>query len=296
MSQSLRSRFSVVGLTAAMCLMLSAGPGFSADKPSRKAPPPLPALGIGDMADAMNPMNPFNGGIEPVALPGDSRLVVFSYSADQIFRVLTAPLKVTTIEFALDEQIVGDPAWGENIRWSFETDGANHLYVKPSGPGLVNTLSVNTNKRSYEFTLVSSPLGGIFYQKVRFRVQEPFGAKAKARAEHGAGAAEREPPNSAPDAVAVSPDKLNFDYRVDGSAAFKPETVFDDGTAIWMRIPRGSDWPVALYKDGSDYVVANFIRRGEFLVMQRLADEIALRSGDTEVKVLRGKRRFLGLF
>nr|WP_228772668.1 MULTISPECIES: TrbG/VirB9 family P-type conjugative transfer protein [Cupriavidus] len=277
-----------------MCLMLSAGPGFSADKPSRKAP--LPALGIGDMADAMNPMNPFNGGVEPVALPSDSRLVVFPYSADQIFRVLTAPLKVTTIEFAPDEQIVGDPAWGENIRWSFETDGANHLYVKPSGPGLVNTLSVNTNKRSYEFTLVSSPLGGIFYQKARFRVQEPFGAKAKARAEHGAGAAEREPTTSAPDAVAVSPDKLNFDYRVDGSAAFKPETVFDDGTAIWMRIPRGADWPVALYKDGSDFVVANFIRRGEFLVMQRLADEIALRSGDTEVKVLRGKRRFLGLF
>ncbi len=296
MSQSLRSRFSVVGLTAAMCLMLSAGPGFSADKASRKAPPPLPALGIGDMADAMNPMNPFNGGVEPVALPGDSRLVVFPYSADQIFRVLTAPLKVTTIEFAPDEQIVGDPAWGENIRWSFETDGANHLYVKPSGPGLVNTLSVNTNKRSYEFTLVSSPLGGIFYQKVRFRVQEPFGAKAKARAEHGPGAAERELATSAPDTVAVSPDKLNFDYRVDGSAGFKPETVFDDGTAIWMRIPRGADWPVALYKDGSDYVVANFIRRGEFLVMQRLADEIALRSGDTEVRVLRGKRRFLGLF
>ncbi|WP_316157853.1 TrbG/VirB9 family P-type conjugative transfer protein [Cupriavidus sp. BIC8F] len=276
--------------------MLSAGPGFSADKASRKAPPPLPALGIGDMADAMNPMNPFNGGVEPVALPGDSRLVVFPYSADQIFRVLTAPLKVTTIEFAPDEQIVGDPAWGENIRWSFETDGANHLYVKPSGPGLVNTLSVNTNKRSYEFTLVSSPLGGIFYQKVRFRVQEPFGAKAKARAEHGPGAAERELATSAPDTVAVSPDKLNFDYRVDGSAGFKPETVFDDGTAIWMRIPRGADWPVALYKDGSDYVVANFIRRGEFLVMQRLADEIALRSGDTEVRVLRGKRRFLGLF
>ncbi|MGT2491335.1 hypothetical protein ACU4GD_14435 [Cupriavidus basilensis] len=31
----------------------------------------------------MNPMNPFNGGVEPVALPGDSRLVVFPYSADQ---------------------------------------------------------------------------------------------------------------------------------------------------------------------------------------------------------------------
>lgn len=44
----------------------------------------------------MNPMNPFNGGAEPLAMPGDSRLVVFTYSKDQIFRVLTAPLKGTT--------------------------------------------------------------------------------------------------------------------------------------------------------------------------------------------------------
>ncbi|MDK3022946.1 TrbG/VirB9 family P-type conjugative transfer protein [Cupriavidus taiwanensis] len=294
MSQSLRPKLTVVGLTAALCLMLSAGPGFSADKPSRKAPPPLPMLGIGDMADAMNPMNPFNGGVEPVALPGDSRLVVFPYSADQIFRVLTAPLKVTTIEFGADEQIVGEPAWGENIRWSFETDGANHIYVKPSGSGLVNTLSVNTNKRSYEFTLVSSPLGGIFYQKVRFRVQQPFGAKAKARADQAQD--EREAGAPMPDAVAVSPDKLNFDYGVSGSANFKPETVFDDGKAIWMRMPKTADWPVALVKDGSDYVVANFIRRGDFLVLQRLAEEVALRSGDTEVTVQRGRRRFLGVF
>ncbi|MFJ1254389.1 TrbG/VirB9 family P-type conjugative transfer protein [Cupriavidus sp. CuC1] len=296
MTHSLCSRFSVVGLTAAICLMLSAAPGFSADKPSRRAPPPLPALGIGDMADAMNPMNPFNGGVEPVALPGDSRLVVFPYSADQIFRVLTAPLKTTTIEFGPDEQIVGDPAWGENIRWSFDTDGANHLYVKPNGPGLVNTLSVNTNKRSYEFTLVSSPLGGIFYQKVRFRVQAPFGAKSKARADQSGAPEERDGGAALPDAVAVSPDKLNFDYGVSGSASFKPETVFDDGKAIWMRMPKAADWPVALVKDGSDYVVANFIRRGDFLVLQRLADEVALRSGDTEVTVQRGKRRILGLF
>ncbi|GLC91967.1 putative conjugal transfer protein TrbG [Cupriavidus sp. TA19] len=294
MFRSLRPKLSVIGLATALCLILSAGPGFSADKPSRKAPPPLPTLGIGDMSDAMNPMNPFNGGIEPVALPGDSRLVVFPYNADQIFRVLTAPLKVTTIEFAADEQIIGEPAWGDNIRWVFETDGANHLYVKPTAPALVNTLSVNTNKRSYEFTLVSSPLGGIFYQKVRFRVQQPFSAKVKGRADQSRDVSEASVATS--DAVAVSPDKLNFDYEVSGSASFKPETVFDDGKAIWMRMPKSADWPVPLVKDGSDYVVANFIRRGDFLVLQRMADAVALRSGDTEVTVQRGRRRFLGLF
>ncbi|MCK4118404.1 TrbG/VirB9 family P-type conjugative transfer protein [Ralstonia pseudosolanacearum] len=274
----------------------TASPAGTADRAPDRAPKrsdsPVPLLTLGSVADAMSPFNPFNGGAEPVAMPGDSRLVVFTYSRDQIFRVLSAPLKGTTIEFADDEQIISEPAWGDSVRWESSTDGVNHLHVKPSAPGLVNTLSVITNKRSYEFTLVSSPLGGIFYQKVRFRIPEPVMGKVKARTEGDAQAGER-----AANAVGVSPDKLNFDYAVSGSADFKPETVFDDGKALWMRMPASvSEWPVALVKDGSDYVVSNFIRRGDYLVLQRVADVVALRSGMTEVLVRRGKPRFLGIF
>lgn len=271
----------------------------AADKPMRRPGAGVAALGIGDISDAMNPANPFNGGVDPIALPGDSRLVVFTYSRDQIFRILSAPLKMTTIEFPDDEQIVGEPAWGESVRWDYETDGLNHLYVKPQAAGLVNTLSVNTNKRSYEFTLVSSPLGGIFYQKVRFRIPTSFAAKAKARNESRADSAQGlsvDAGGRSADAVAVAPEQLNFDYSISGSAGFRPDTVFDDGKAIWLRIPKGADWPVALVKDGSDFVVVNFIRRGEFLVVQRLAETIALRSGSDEVRIERGRRRILGLF
>lgn len=297
------SRFTSLATALALALLLSSPEGHTADKsPLGKLGGGLglPGLGVGSLSDAMNPSNPFNGGVEPMALPGDSRLVVFTYNRDQIFRVLSAPLKMTTIEFPDDEQIVGDPAWGESVRWDYDTDGLNHLYVKPQAAGLVNTLSVNTNKRSYEFTLVSSPLGGIFYQKVRFRIPTSISAKVKARsdakAERGEGETESDAPGRDSDAVAVSPEKLNFDYSVSGSADFKPDTVFDDGKAIWLRIPKGADWPVALMKDGSDYVVVNFIRRGDYLVVQRLAETIALRSGDTEVKIERGRRRILGLF
>ncbi|WP_243856846.1 TrbG/VirB9 family P-type conjugative transfer protein [Paraburkholderia sp. BL6665CI2N2] len=34
-----------------------------------------------------------------------------------------------------------------------------------------------------------------------------------------------------------APDKLNWDYSVDGSAEFKPEVMFYDGHSIWMRMP-----------------------------------------------------------
>ncbi|MBB6592740.1 TrbG/VirB9 family P-type conjugative transfer protein [Ralstonia solanacearum] len=287
----LRTTFSAL---ACACLSLAVVCGASAaDRPQKRAESVIPPLNLGSMADAMNPMNPFNGGAEPLAMPGDSRLVVFTYSRDQIFRVLTAPLKGTTIEFPDDEQIASEPAWGDSLRWESSTDNGNHLYIKPHAAGLVNTLSVTTNKRTYEFTLVSSPLGGIFYQKVRFRIPEAVLPKIKARADGEA----REPGERPANTVGVSPDKLNFDYSTSGSADFKPDAVFDDGKFIWMRMPAtASEWPVALVKDGSDYVVANFIRRGDYLVLQRLADVVALRSGSTEVTVRRGRGRFLGLF
>ncbi|AOY97704.1 conjugal transfer protein TrbG (plasmid) [Cupriavidus sp. USMAA2-4] len=284
-----------------VCALLAASvASVSAAAPAKlspKADSSLPRLGLGDMADAMNPANPFNMGADPVAMPGDSRLVVFTFSRDQIFRVLCAPLKGTTIELGDDEQLVTEPVMGDTVRWEMTNDGANHIYLKPHAPGLVNTLSLSTNKRSYEFTLVSSPLGGIYYQKVRFRFPDPGLAKIKPRAA-GPGAVEAGGAESARpggDRVGVAPDKLNFDYRVSGNAEFKPEAVFDDGKFLWMRMPSGaSEWPVALIKDGSDYVVANFIRRGGYLVLQRLADEVALRSGDTEVLVRRGKGGIFG--
>lgn len=286
-------RLSSLALAGAIALLLSVPSGFAAEKGSRKGLGGIPPLGIGDLSDAMNPLSPLNGGVDPIALPGDARLVIFPYSQDQIFRVLTAPLKTTTIEFPAGETIVSEPAWGENVRWEFDVDGANHLYVRPHAAGLVNTLSVNTNKRSYEFTLVSSPLGGMFYQKVRFNVSQPLMAKMKSRESE----AEREGgPSSADPLVGVSPDKLNFDYGISGNADFKPDHVFDDGKAMWIRIPKGAEWPVALVKDGSDFMVANFIRRGDFLVLQRLAEVVTLRSGDAEVTIQRGRRRLFGVF
>lgn len=296
MDSLMRNRLSSLAIAGSIALVLSSPLGFAADKVARKGLGGVPPLGVGDISDAMNPFNPLNGGADPVALPADSRLVVFTYSQDQIFRVLSAPLKTTTIEFPAGETIASEPAWGENVRWSYDTDGINHIYLRPHAPGLVNTLSVNTNKRSYEFTLVSSPLGGMFYQKVRFNVPEPMMAKVKARGGDAPGIGGAEPDQATQPSLGVSPDKLNFDYSVGGNAEFRPDQVFDDGKAIWMRIPKGADWPVALVKDGSDFVVANFIRRGEFLVLQRLAENVVLRSGNAEVTVQRGRRRLLGLF
>ncbi|WP_168788778.1 TrbG/VirB9 family P-type conjugative transfer protein [Paraburkholderia aromaticivorans] len=241
---------------------------------------------------SVNPAGQFNGGVDPVTMPNDARMAVFTYSRDQIFRVMTAPLKTTTIEFAGTEKLIADPAMGDTIRWTIDTDGANHVFVKPNQPGLINTLHLSTNLREYDITLVSSPLGGLFYQTVRFNYPESLMAKVR---EHQQASSQTDASADATNsgALNVSPDKLNFNWDVHGDAAFRPETVFDDGKFIWMRMPANAPYAVPIIKDHGDNVSPNFSRRGPYLVVQQMADEIVLRANHDEVKV---NRRHNGLF
>jgi type IV secretion system protein TrbG len=257
----------------------------------------VPASGTTDLAaafsDAMSPLNPYNTGVDPMTMPGDARMAVFPYSRDQIFRIMTAPLKTTTIELATGEHLISDPALGDSVQWIVDTDGANHVFVKPTKPSLVNTMHLSTNQHEYDMTLVSSPTGGLFYQSVRFRYPQSLMAKVHAR-DGGAGAESRQSSNSDSGPIGVSPDKLNFDYTVSGSAPFKPETVFDDGKFVWIRLPADAPFAVPIIKDHGDTVSPNFNRRGQYLVVQQIADKIVLKGPHGEVTITRG-RHFMGL-
>lgn len=279
----------------ALALVVLATHALAAKQPP--ALPPAPNFDVGNIiGDPMSPVNPYNAGTDPFTMPGDARMAVFPYSRDQIFRIMTAPLKLTTIELGRGETLTADPAMGDSIQWVIDTDGANHVFVKPTKPGLVNTLHLTTNQREYDMTLVSSPVGGLFYQTVRFNYPNSLMAKVRARADGATETSDdpagRHSGDSGP--IGVSPDKLNFDYTVSGSGAIKPETVFDDGKFIWLRLPPNAPFAVPVVRDHGDLVSPNFIRRGQYIVIQQLADEITLRAASEEVTVKRGRRGLFG--
>lgn len=282
-SRTLTSCVAAFAFTAAVC------PPAHAAKKGTGAPAASFDLATA-MSDPMSPVNPYNAGSDPVTMPGDARMAVFPYSRDQIYRIMTAPLKNTTIELAKGERLTTDPAMGDSIQWVIDTDGENHVFVKPVKPGLVNTLHLTTNLREYDMTLVSSPMGGLFYQTVRFNYPGSVMAKVRAREQAGGGDSDTET-DSGP--IGVSPDKLNFDYTISGSASFRPETVFDDGKSVWLRLPADAPFAVPIVKDHGDVVSPNFIRRGQYIVVQEIANEIVLRAPNEEVTI---KRRRPGLF
>lgn len=270
-----------------------------AAKPASPVLPPAPNFDLATIiGDPMSPVNPYNSGADPITMPGDARMAVFQYSRDQIFRVMTAPLKVTTIELARGEVLTAEPALGDSIQWMIDTDGANHVFVKPTKPGLVNTLHLTTNMREYDMTLVSSPVGGLFYQSVRFNYPNSLMAKVRAREGGGSDGAEGSSPGVASQTdsgpIGVTPDKLNFEYTVSGSGAIKPETVFDDGKFVWIRLPQNAPFAVPTVREGGDIVSPNFIRRGPYIVVQQLADEITLTRAGEVVTIKRGRRGLFG--
>lgn len=276
---------------ALACALVFSHAAVAAPKPSLAGG----SLDVGAiMSDPMSPVNPYNAGTDPVTLPNDARIAIFPYSRDQIFRILTAPAKLTTIELAPGEKLTVDPAMGDSVSWTIDTDGANHVYIKPMKPGMVNTLHLTTNLREYDMTLVSSPLGGLFYQSVRFRYTGSLMAKVRARAEAAGGGAQNDDGATDSGPIGVSPEKLNFEYTISGSAPFKPETVFDDGKFVWLRLPADAPFAVPIVKDHGDDVAPNFIRRGPYIVVQQLADRIVLRAQNDEVIITRGRRGLFG--
>jgi type IV secretion system protein VirB9 len=246
----------------------------------------------------INPNGRYNGGVDAVTMPDDARMAVFTYSRDQIFRVITAPLKVTTIEFEKGEQLTSDPAMGDSVRWIVDTDGANHVYVKPNQPNLVNTLHLSTNKREYDITLVSSPLGGLFYQSVRFSYPQSLMDKVRARQAKDSDGSAPTPKGddecSDSGSLGIAPEKLDFKWTIAGSGSFKPSTVFDNGKNVWILLPPDTTFPVPVIKLHGDTITPNFIRRCQYLVVQQMADEIDLRAGDDEVTLTHGHHGLFG--
>lgn len=160
---------------------------------------------------------------------------MFPYSRDQIYRVLTAPLKLTTIELDTGEKLIADPAMSDSIQWEIDDDKMNHVFIKPHKADLVNKLHLTTKLREYDFTLIASPAGGMFYQTVRFQYpRAPMACVSACDDANGNGGRTSVDSGS----ISVAPDKLNWDYSVDGHADFTPETVFDDGHAVGCACQR----------------------------------------------------------
>lgn len=242
---------------------------------------------------------------EIVATPlrGDSRLVEFSYDQDNTYLVLAKPKAVTHIHFAADE-VIQSVAAGDTANWEFTpTRNRKNLFIKPRFDDQETSLTVITDKRSYQFVLRSTGDGKKWYQRVSWiysrdlvlTVEGADAAESPVAAPAVAASAAKPPTDTE---IGIEPSSLHFGYQISGDAEFRPRVVFDDGKFTYFKMPSNLQELPALFAviEDKDYSLVNFEVKGDYLVAQRLLPLAVLKLGREEVRVAKpvAKRNFLG--
>lgn len=234
---------------------------------------------------------------EMVATPlaGDARLVTFDYDPDNTYQILSKPKAVTHLELPEGETIQTVVA-GDTAGWELTpSQNLRHFFLKPKHDQLTTSMTLITERRSYQFVLRSTGEGSKWYQRVTWRNPHSkvldFSVNERPQVEK----APAEEPATRQAEEAIRPEDLRFDYTVIGDAPFKPVSVFDNGRMIWLRMPPNlTELPVVFAADGKDLVLVNYVPKGDSLLVQRLASELILKVGKSEIRVKKAapKRAF----
>lgn len=235
-------------------------------------------------------------GAEPVLSFGGKLVYVHGASLPTI---IASPMQVSDVELQKGEK-VHEIVVGDSARWMIESGSIGsgpaetvHLFIKPIDAGLESSAVVTTDRRVYHFRLISQRAGHTPYVGFTYSDQlKTIYAEKRAQEER-----EKHWNSTDIDGKNVDLSKLNFAYTVKGSAAWKPERVYDDGQQTFIRLPekaKTNEMPVLLVRKGSQNIMVNYRVVDQAMVVDGLFDKISLilgvGSAQQEIQILRGKK------
>jgi type IV secretion system protein VirB9 len=226
---------------------------------------------------------------QAIPAPKENRIVRYTYSPDVIFRVLSVPGLTTHLELGEDEGVKETPAIGDSAQWMV-TGGPRHLFIKPLRFDLETSLTVVTNKRVYQFQLLSGKTSAAqVFQKVSFHYPDRE-MEVKLRKETETAVVEAEQTRLSDQVVAANldPAALDFGYDIAGDAPFKPSAVYTNGKFTFLAMPNTQDSPAIFLLDEADNPsLINYQVKGNVIVVERMAARLLLKLGKAEVKVVK---------
>jgi P-type conjugative transfer protein TrbG len=276
-------------LAAAMAVsepILAAPSDDLADKYFSKNNPTLTAQEKAAIAIAKRWEAGASTGMKPVS--GSNGAIYFIYGAQQP-SIVCAVLQVCDVALQAGE-LVNSIHLGDTARWTVEPAitgsgpaETQHLIIKPMDVGLETSLVVTTNRRTYHFKLRSHRTQ--YMPQVAFTYPED--ALAKWDAIRTRETQEREQ-KTIPQTGEYLGD-LNFDYELDGDAAWRPIRVFNDGSKTILQMPKAmaqTEAPtlLVLRKEGGlfsddETVMVNYRVQGDRYIVDTVFDQAILISG-----------------
>lgn len=276
-------------LAAAMAVSepLLAAPGDDlADKYFSKNNPTLTAQEKAAIAIAKRWEAGASTGLNPI--PGSNGAIHFLYGVQQP-SIVCAVLQVCDVALQAGE-LVNSIHLGDTARWTVEPaiTGAGpsetqHLIIKPMDVGLETSLVVTTNRRTYHFKLRSHRTQ--YMPQVAFTYPED--ALAKWDAIRTRETQEREQKTIPQTGEYLG--NLNFDYDLDGDAAWMPVRVFNDGRKTILQMSKAmaqTEAPtlLVLRKEGGlftddETVMVNYRVQGDRYIVDTVFDKAILIAG-----------------
>ena len=226
-----------------------------------------------------------------------------------------SPLRVCYIELEPGEQPTDTPSLGDSVRWQMVMkvqgwDPQTVVFeIKPTDDAQETNLVIPTDRRLYTITLVNDPdvhtpilafrwpdseARAIAESIERRRAEEMAVEEARdAEAEVRAGIQATEmahsgvPTESGPRAAEL----LDFRFRVEGKAAFRPVRVFADGSRTYFDFHPRYRGPlpaiVAGKAEGNAALNTRISASGTRLVADRVITDVWLQSGRERVRIRR---------
>jgi type IV secretion system protein VirB9 len=216
---------------------------------------------------------------------------IYPYSAGTIYKLITAPERITDIALEQGEMLVS-VASGDTVRWVIgDTSSGSgptkrtHILVKPSLTGLSTNLLITTDRRAYHLALVST--GRTALTGISWSYPEDA-LLALRRANDAARDAE-------PIAAGIQVEQLHFNYAISGDTpAWRPLRAFDDGRQTYIEFPASivvGDAPPLFIVDGKREVqLVNYRLRDRFYIVDRIFDQAELRFGTRKQQVVKVTR------
>ncbi len=249
----------------------------------------------------------------PVTL-GDAGRVVTTFGA-AIPVAHCSPLTVCYIELEPGEELTDTPSVGDAVRWQVQPKQQGWdpvtvvLEIKPAADAVDTNLVIPTDRRLYTINLVNDPeyhtpivsfrwpdseARAIADEIERQRAEELVGeevlaAEAAARADIAATEMARSgvPTESGPRAAEL----LDFRFKVEGKAAFRPVRVFADGSRTYFDFHPQYRGPlpaiVAGKAEGNAALNTRVSASGTRLVADRVVTDVWLQSGRERVRIRR---------
>jgi type IV secretion system protein VirB9 len=208
---------------------------------------------------------------EPRPIATDSRIRTVRYSADEVYQFIGHYGYQSSIEFEQDEEIL-TVSVGDSIAWLINPSGSR-LFLKPIEQSALTNMTVLTNKRSYLFELHAEEALNIRDPNLTFVMRFLY-------------------PQSDVDAIEFTqfeplpdienyPEKYNFNYTLRGIDTIAPTRIFDDGKFTYFEFEGPNKEIPAFFRVDplNNEELVNFRRRGNYIVVERVASRFTLRRG-----------------